>query len=237
MSFLAQLGSIFSGTNPGVSAPDLKQSNEASAKPIQAPAQSSSVTTDANRANATMLAQAPQASQAQLPEQAVDLVMAQLDQGQAPQTTPAQPTAQAVDKLMAQLDQGQAPQAQSPEAQIKSLFSNLDTAKALNLLMELLTPFMGMLGMGSAPAAEKPAQTSAPQAQDPQMLQAIDQVMAQLGQGQAPADATSNNGLGAMLETILNQNPQNGTSSEPKVSLTSQNENKPAPTQAPTVAA
>ena len=194
---------IFGGANPGVSAQALKQSNQDPVQSNEAQIQLKKVQPDTGRNNGVKL-------------------------GQAPQTTPAQPTAQAVDKLMAQLDQGQAPQAQSPEAQIKSLFSNLDTAKALNLLMELLTPFMGMLGMGSAPAAEKPAQTSAPQAQDPQMLQAIDQVMAQLGQEQAPANATSNNGLGAMLENILNQNPQNGTSSEPKVSLTSQNENKPA---------
>lgn len=139
--------------------------------------------------------------------------------------------------LLAQAQQAsQAPQAQSPEAQIKNLFANLEPMKALNLLMELITPFMGMLGKGPslAPAAEKPAQTSAPQAQLP--AEAVDQLMAQLGQGQAP-QANTSDGLDAMLQNILNQAPQNGTPSEPQVSLASQNANKPALTQAPTVAA
>jgi len=87
------------------------------------------------------------------------------------------------------LQPAQAPQAQSLEAQIKSLFAQLDPMKALNLLMELMSPFMGMLGMGTAPAAtktEEATNTLAPQAQDPLTLQAIDEVMAQLGQGQTP---------------------------------------------------
>lgn len=90
------------------------------------------------------------------------------------------------------LQPAQAPQAQSLEAQIKSLFAQLDPTKGLNLLMELMSPFMGMLGMGpapataTAPAATQTEQTSAPQTQDPQTLQAIDEVMAQLGQEQTP---------------------------------------------------
>ncbi len=131
----------------------------------------------------------------------------------------------------------QAPQAKSPEAQIKSQFANLDPMQAQNLLMELKAALMGMLGMGSAPAAEKPAQAQlgpgqAPQAQlpaeavdqlmaqlgqgqapqplGPQTLQAIDQVMAQLGQGQAP-QANTPDRLNAILQNILNPAPQNGT--------------------------
>ncbi len=146
--------------------------------------------------------------------------------------------------LLAQAQQAsQAPQAQSPETQIENLFKLLDPMAALNLLMKLMSPFMGMLGMGSAPAAEKPAQAQAQlglrqaaQAQDPQTLQAIDQVMAQLGQGQAP-QANTSDGLDAMLQNILNPAPQNGTPSELKVSLASQNANKPAQTQAPTLVA
>ena len=150
--------------------------------------------------------------------------------------------------MLAQAPQtSQAPQAQSPETQIKNLFANLDPMKALNLLMELMTPFMGMLGMGPAPAAEKPAQAQlgpgqAPQAQLPAQTQApmdltaIDQVMAQLGQGQDP-QANTSDGLDAMLQNILNPAPQNGTSSEPQVSLASQDVNKPASAQTPTLAA
>jgi len=103
---------------------------------------------------------------------------------QAQQTNPA-------------LQPAQAPQAQSLEAQIKSLFARLDPRKALNLLMELMRPFMGMLGIGPAPAtaATKTEQASAPQtqtsqAQDPLTLQAIDEVMAQFGQGQTPQGQT-----------------------------------------------
>ncbi len=97
------------------------------------------------------------------------------------------------------LQPAQATQAQSLEAQIKSLFTQLEPMKALNLLMELMGPFMSMLGMGpaqaTAPAATKTEQASAPQtqtspAQDPQTLQEIDKVMAQFGQGQTPQGQT-----------------------------------------------
>jgi len=153
--------------------------------------------------------------------------------------------------LLAQAQQArQAPQAaQAPEAQIKSLFANLDSMRALNLLMELMTPFMGMLGMGPAPAAEKPAQTSAPQAQLPSQTQSpmdlteLDQLMAQTG-AQATAKVTSNEGFEAMLEDLAKQTSLNSTPTaqassqqQPQVSLASQNANKPALTQAPTLAA
>jgi len=176
MSFLAQLSSIFGGTKPGVGAP-------AHAQSIQAPAQSGSVTTDANRANAVMLAQVPQTTQA--------------------------------------------PQAQSPEAQIENLFGEFQKQKpmeALELLTKLMIPFMGMLGMGPAPTAEKPAQ-------------------AQLGLGQAPQANTSES-LDNLLNGILNQNPgsttptaQASSQQQQPVQLASQTPPAPAPAQAPTLVA
>ncbi len=211
MSFINMLTNFLGGansTNSAGSNSGVSAQAQAHALSNQAPAESSSVTTDANRANAAMLAQAQQASQ-------------------APQV------------------------AQGPQEiivnQIKNLFKELDPMTALDLLMKLMAPFMGMLGMGPAPAAEKPAQAQlgpgqAPQAQLP--AQALDQLMAQLGPGQAPAKVTSNEGFEAMLEdlakqTSLNSTPTAQASSQQQqpVHLASQTPPAPAPTQAPTVAA
>ncbi|MEY3370813.1 MAG: hypothetical protein RLZZ361_1483 [Cyanobacteriota bacterium] len=183
MDLKSLFNGIFGGANsntapsasPATSAPAPTQS-------IQLPAQPSSVTTDANRANAAMLAQAQQTNSA--------------------------------------LQPAQAPQAQSPEAQIKSLFANLDPMQAQNLLMKLKAALMDMLGMGPAQAAEKPAQ-------------------AQLGPGQAP-QANTSDGLDAMLQNILNP-AQDGTPTaqassqqQQPVQLASQTTPAPAPIHAHT---
>lgn len=91
--------------------------------------------------------------------------------------------------------------------------------------------------MGQAPAAKKPAQ-----AQDQQAN--LTELMSLMGGAQEQHSAqTPKPGQQAELQKLLEQitlqtpvqpAPQNGTPSEQKVSLASQNGNKPAPIQAPT---